>query len=388
MPGCATVRGPAGPTEPARPGPRTLVVDNLAHTLVGAALARTRLARGVPLATVTLTVAANLPDLDALAYFGGEDAALAFRRGPTHGPLGLLLLPPLLIAVLAVGWRPRRSRDSPLPLGRLTVLAYLGALTHPLLDLLNTYGVRLLSPFSNRWYYGDVLFIVDPWFWLVLGAAVFLVRAPTRPALAAWSAAAAGATYLLLTQPTPGWARALWLGALTATIVARLAARERLRAAREPIAAAALALWLAYLGGMVGAALAARRGVAAELARAGVAPVVRTMVGPVPVDPDRREVVVELPEGYRFGSYALGSRRLALGATLEPRIGETPEERAALADPDVAGFLGWARFPFARVERAAGLTRVHLLDGRYAREVPARGRRFGVATVEIPARRP
>ncbi len=25
-------------------------------------------------------------------------------------------------------------------------------------------------PFSRRWFYGDVLFIVDPWIWLFLGA--------------------------------------------------------------------------------------------------------------------------------------------------------------------------------------------------------------------------
>lgn len=360
-------------------------MDPLAHTLVGAALARTRLARGVPYATTTLVAAANLPDVDVLANVFGSDAALAFRRGPTHGPLGWLLLPPLLVAIVALATRHRRARSgSPLPTATLLSLAYLGALTHPLLDLLNVYGVRLLSPFSNRWYYGDALFIVDPWFWLILGCAVFLVREPTRHALALWSAAAAGATYLLFTQPTPPWSRTLWSASLLAAIAFRLARRDALRRRREAIATAALAVWLLYVGGMVAASRAAESAVARELARQGVAPVERSMVAPVRVDPRLRDVVVQIPDGYRFGRYSLATGELRLEAGLEPKPPETPEIRAALADPSVHGFVAWARFPFVRTTSAGDRTRVDLLDGRYAREVPTSGRRFGVAAVEVP----
>ena len=361
-------------------------MDPLAHTLVGAALARTRLARGVPYATTTLVAAANLPDVDVLANVFGSDAALAFRRGPTHGPLGWLLLPPLLVAIVALATRHRRARSgSPLPTATLLSLAYLGALTHPLLDLLNVYGVRLLSPFSNRWYYGDALFIVDPWFWLILGCAVFLVREPTRRALALWSAAAAGATYLLFTQPTPPWSRTLWSASLPAAIAFRLARRDALRRRREAIATAALAVWLLYVGGMVAASRAAESAVARELARQGVAPVERSMVAPVRVDPRLRDVVVQIPDGYRFGRYSLATGELRLEAGLEPKPPETPEIRAALADPSVRGFVAWARFPFVRTTGAGDRTRVDLLDGRFAREVPTSGLRFGVATVEVPA---
>lgn len=359
-------------------------MDPLAHTLVGAALARTRLARALPFATTTLVAAANLPDVDVLAYLGGEDAALGFRRGPTHGPLGFLLLPLLLVGIVALATRARRrKRSEAFPTWRLLALAYLGALTHPLLDLLNVYGVRLLSPFSDRWFYGDVLFIVDPWFWLILGVAVFLVRAPTRPALLLWSAAAAGATYLLWSQPTPTWARAVWGAALAGALALRLVRREALRRRREGIAAAAIAVWLVYLAGMGIASRVAARAVDRELARRGIAPVEKSMVAPVPVDPAPRDVVAQLPSGYRFGRYSLASGELLLEQGLEPKPPGTPEVRAALADPSIRGFLGWARFPFVRIERDARGTRVHLLDGRYVRAVPASGRRFGVATVEV-----
>jgi inner membrane protein len=40
------------------------------------------------------------------------------------------------------------------------------------MDFTNVYGVRPLVPFSSRWFYGDLIFVVDPWIWLILGSAV------------------------------------------------------------------------------------------------------------------------------------------------------------------------------------------------------------------------
>src|SRR5581483_6531552 len=151
-------------------------MDNLCHTLAGAALAQAGLKHRTPLGTATLLVAANLPALDALAYLRDPVFALAVRRGWTHGLLAMVVLPPLLAGAM-LGWdrlvRRRRARAPARP-GPLLLLAALGIWSHPLLDLLNTYGVRLLAPFSDRWFYGDALFIVDPWLWLLLGGAAGL----------------------------------------------------------------------------------------------------------------------------------------------------------------------------------------------------------------------
>jgi hypothetical protein len=46
--------------------------------------------------------------------------------------------------------------------------AYIGTLSHPALDWLNSYGIRLLEPFSSTWYAGDTLFIIDVWIWATL----------------------------------------------------------------------------------------------------------------------------------------------------------------------------------------------------------------------------
>ncbi len=56
----------------------------------------------------------------------------------------------------------------------LLALCYLGTLTHPLFDWFNNYGIRLLEPFSSQWFYGDTLFIIDPWIIAMLGAGVWL----------------------------------------------------------------------------------------------------------------------------------------------------------------------------------------------------------------------
>jgi inner membrane protein len=60
------------------------------------------------------------------------------------------------------------GKEGPPKLGGLFLACFLGVLSHPALDFLNTYGVRLLEPFSHQWFYGDTLFIVDPWIWIML----------------------------------------------------------------------------------------------------------------------------------------------------------------------------------------------------------------------------
>ena len=181
-------------------------MDNLCHTLVGAALGEAGLARRKPLATATLLIGANLPDVDGFTYaFLDGPTSLAFRRGWTHGVLAMVILPVLLAAAM-VGFdqmvrrrRPEKSRGQalractrrssrlPARFRALLLPAFASVLSHPLLDFLNTYGVRFLSPFSERWFYGDTLFIVDPWVWIALALGITLSRVARRrsPARAA-----------------------------------------------------------------------------------------------------------------------------------------------------------------------------------------------------------
>ena len=127
-----------------------------------------------------LIIGANLPDVDAACFFWLEGVEhLGFRRGITHGPPALVLLP-LILAGLLYGFDRWQAKRGKRPEGRLPVsfkwlflLSFIGCLTHPALDWLNVYGIRLLEPFSSRWFYGDTLFIIDVWLWALMGVATW-----------------------------------------------------------------------------------------------------------------------------------------------------------------------------------------------------------------------
>ena len=205
-------------------------MEPLAHTLAGACLAESGLKRLTPLASSTLIIAANLPDVDGACYLHSADVAFALRRGWTHGILAIALLPLALTAVMIVVDRvmarrhPERPRAKPLA---LLGLAALGVLSHPFLDWLNNYGVRLLMPFSERWFYGDTLFIVDPWLWLILGGAAMLAWTTHTRGRVTAAALGAGTTALMLLAPVvPEWARAAWMTGLAVWALARARVSE------------------------------------------------------------------------------------------------------------------------------------------------------------------
>lgn len=156
-------------------------MDNLTHSLVGALLGQAGLKRKTGLAMPALIIGANLPDIDAACFLwlsGTEH--LAFRRGITHGPPAWLLLPLILAGLLYAfdRWQAKRGTRPaarvPVRFGWLYAHSLLACLTHPALDWLNVYGIRLLMPFSDQWYYGDILFIIDVWLWLAMGAATWI----------------------------------------------------------------------------------------------------------------------------------------------------------------------------------------------------------------------
>ena len=301
-------------------------MDNLCHTLAGAALAKAGLDRRTPLATPALLIAANLPDLDILSYLRDPLFALTFRRGWTHGVLAMLALPPLLAGVMLLWDRQVRRRlqpDAPPAIPRqLMLVSVAGVLSHPLLDLLNTYGVRLLMPFSERWFYGDTLFIIDPWLWLLLGIVTVL--------------------------GTVGGRRER----------ARADGNAARRAARLVLAGAVI-----YIAGMYVAGQAARTLASKESGIHGLSPE-RVMAAPVPLTPFRRAVLLDLGDEYRWG--ALDWRAPAPRLAIDPEAIRTnlrdPVVVIALEEPEARAFLRWSRFPAAVVVPGRG---VRLYDLRY-----------------------
>jgi len=86
-------------------------VDPLCHSLVGASLAHAGLRRITPLATATLVVGANLPDVDGITYLVSQDLALGVRRGWTHGILAMAAWPFILTGLMVAidAWRRREQ---------------------------------------------------------------------------------------------------------------------------------------------------------------------------------------------------------------------------------------------------------------------------------------
>ena len=169
-------------------------MDNLTHSLVGALLGRMGLKRQTPYAMPALILAANLPDIDSFVapWIGAEP--IAAHRGFTHGVGGLVTMPFFAAAIILLWQKFRPSKNGPVRLGGLLVCCFVATLSHPLLDFVTSYGTRLLEPFSHRWFYGDAIFIVDPWIWimLILGLelswrAERLGRNWTRPAMWAFA---------------------------------------------------------------------------------------------------------------------------------------------------------------------------------------------------------
>lgn len=301
-------------------------MDNICHTLVGAACGEAGLKTRTRFAMPVLMITANLPDVDVLS-FAASTPAVALRRGLTHGVAAQVLLPIVFagLVLLVDRLRPPRHGGPRARAAPLLLLSYIGVLSHVGLDWLNNYGVRLLMPFADRWFYGDSVFIVDPWLWLVLGLGAFVARR--------WS--------------------------------------------RRRIAAIALLVATIYIAGMVASARQARAHVLEAWARTHGGSPRALMVGPAFADPFRRTIIVDAGDHYRTGLFHWSGRRMELDDRLIPRNDRAPAAVRARQDPDVQAVLVWTRFPYYRLAPAENGTRVTLSDVRFMGRV-------GDITVFVP----
>lgn len=165
-------------------------LDNLTHTLFGATLGRAAFARAGRGTMAALLLASNAPDADIVAAAGGSLSYLAWHRGPTHGPLGVLGLS-LATAGIVKAWQhlaDRRRSSEHAGFGALVLASAAGLVGHVLMDLPTSYGTRLLSPFDWHWYAVDLMPIVDVYLLVALAAGLLVGR--VRPALRQRAAAA------------------------------------------------------------------------------------------------------------------------------------------------------------------------------------------------------
>jgi inner membrane protein len=155
-----------------------IFLEPITHFLTGACLGRTGFNRKTALATATMTLAAEAPDLDVLWGFKGPVYGFAHHRGFTHSFLGSVLISAIVTGFMYLVWRIRGRRTNipnlPPRWGLLFALAYLACLSHILLDYTNNYGVRPFWPFWEKWYSWNVAFIFEPPMFLLLLAGLLL----------------------------------------------------------------------------------------------------------------------------------------------------------------------------------------------------------------------
>lgn len=316
-------------------------LDNLTHSLAGAVLGQMGLKKKTGLGMATLIIAANIPDIDALATLLGGVQHLAIRRGITHGPIAMLVLPLLLTGIMIWFdcWQTRRGKRPagrlPIHKGWLLALAYIGCLSHPALDWLNSYGIRLLEPFSSQWFYGDSIFIIDIWIWAALIAGLWVSRRREN-------------------KGTDNWQRPAW------------------------VSFAAVCAYIFANGLITGRAEAETRHLldreVSEIEVLDSIPRIPEMIvaNPMPVQFWKREILWRNETAYGSGEYDLFN---SVSLNKEQKIPENSrflEPEIARASDDAAAFMFWARMPIIKAIGA----RVIVKDQRFMD--PLVGDRFTV----------
>ncbi|MCI0329709.1 MAG: metal-dependent hydrolase [candidate division Zixibacteria bacterium] len=144
-------------------------MDNLTHTLFGAAVGRLfedKLPRRV--AFWTAAASSNFPDLDFVYRLDSAAKYFDLHRGFSHSVVGLSLEAVLVAGVIYLFVRQKFKW--------IFLVALMGSFGHTLLDLLNPYPTCALLPFTDRKFAWDLVFIVDPFIWLVLITALIWGR--------------------------------------------------------------------------------------------------------------------------------------------------------------------------------------------------------------------
>ena len=100
------------------------------------------------------------------------------------------------------------------------------------------------------------------------------------------------------------------------------------------------------------------------------------MVGPRPVTPFTRDVIVDAGDRYESGTFSWWTRGVAWQPEPIPKNSGRPEVAVAREDRRVREFLNWSRFPFWEIHADGDAARVVARDMRFM----ALGRQFAVET--------
>jgi inner membrane protein len=365
-------------------------MDNLAHSLVGLSAAKAGLERLSPGATTVCILAANAPDIDFLSAFSGDRwTVLHYHRGISHSLVGTFVLALIIPTIFYLGdlavSRVRR-RPASLRFFGLLLASLIAAATHPLLDWTNNYGVRPLLPWSGKWFYGDLVFVVDPVLWLLFGSAAFLLTAKSKGRIRLWALLGTVLTALFVYAGAIDGrldhgvlVLSIWIVALVALI-----GGYRLDLGRRfgpKLAAGAFLVLLAYwcgLGWLRSRALVLAGSQAVAITARSDERLVRMAAMPTLANPTHWLCIAETDRAtYRFDVLLVHPDRGALNVVRFSKLDPADSRVIELAADDRRArlFFEFARFPVARlVDGDCGPhSLVQLADLRYTEPGKSRG---------------
>ncbi len=116
---------------------------------------------------VATTLGAVMPDLDIAAQFWGDYNYLKQHRGFSHSLAGLFVTSVAVGAALGLLY-PAIGITS------LMMWTFLGALSHTLIDLFNSYGVNFAWPISKKKWTANLLMSFDPVLFMLGVAWIFV----------------------------------------------------------------------------------------------------------------------------------------------------------------------------------------------------------------------
>lgn len=305
-------------------------MDAVTHALASVTLGQAGLARTTRLAMPMLVVAGVAGDADWLSLYGGPAAFLRWHRTAADSLAGAAAIAIVVAAIFTVGGR--RLRGSQVSLPRALLVCGIATYVHVLLDWTNSYGVKLLWPFRQTWYAGDLLPPVDIW---LLGALVIGIAVPWIFRLATEEIGArakrpgfsyAAAPLLMLAALYVGWRWQQHRRALTLLRTPLFHGEVVLKAGAFP-GATSLFTW----SGVV----------------------------------DTQNTIETVPVGLLFTN-----EFDPLSARVLYKPEPSPELAAARATQTAAAFLSFARFPWADVEKTSSGSRVVITDLRFDQGSP------------------
>jgi inner membrane protein len=346
-------------------------MEPVTHVLTGICLARAGANRKARYATAVMALAAEFPDIDTVWSLRGPVEGFVHHRGITHTFVGV----PFEAALIVAGawlWHRSRERSTTLPgggkapkrptakapvhWGWLYLFALLALLSHLLLDYTNNYGIRPFFPFNPHWYAWSIVFIFDPWIFLLLVGAL----------AAPWLFGLIGSEVGARVQGFRGrgWA----VAALTGIVL-----WWGFRSVQHTRA-------LAMVAGQSIAAPAVPNAVRSSVDSAGAAPEAVAPPTPVPVylsvrralaspdmlNPFRWYAVMDFGPVYQRAQVSTWAPSLDADNVLTPKPAQTQAERLAEATPIGRAYVDWSPMPFISAEPGDdGSTVVSFQDPRF-----------------------